>query len=325
MGRIDVHHHAILPEVTRLMQEHGAPFSIPWSEADALRVMADNDVDFALISNAVPGSFFTDAGRSASFHRAVNVTVAEWVAERRNRFGLITAVPMPHVDAALAEVAYSFDELNADGVLLVPHSGDEDYLGDPLYDPLLEELNRRAAVVLVHPMPLPGPALPQLPAVLADFLLDTTRGALNLILSGALDKYPNIQFILSHGGGFLPYAATRADLLSTAFLGEEVGLVKRNLKRFWYDTALTGASALPSLLSTVGPERVLFGTDFCAAPENAVREVVAALDEPRPQLDGPGREMVNRGNALQLFPNVAQQLGEEITCLRAASKSKLPV
>jgi len=305
MSRIDVHHHAILPEITRLMSELGAPFTIPWSAAETEQVMAENDIGHALISNAVPGNFFTDAGRSARFHRAVNLAVATYAAEHSERFGLISALPMPYVDAALAEVAYSFDELNADGVLLVPHA-DLSYLGDPLYDPLFEELNRRAAVVLVHPMALTGPPVPGVPYVLADFLLDTTRGALNLILSGALERYPDIKFILSHGGGFLPYAATRAELLSTAFFGVERGRVTRGMRRFWYDTALSGASALPSLLGTVGPERIVFGTDWCAAPAPVVRTVVDALD--RAELAGEDRERIDRGNALSLFPKVARRL-----------------
>src|SRR3954454_18977460 len=124
MGRIDIHHHAILPEIARLMRELGAPFTIPWSAADTARVMAENDVEYALISNAVPGDFFSDARRAAVFHRAVNEAVAAYVSDRRGRFGLISAVPMPYVDESLSEVAYSFDELNADGVLLVPHSGE---------------------------------------------------------------------------------------------------------------------------------------------------------------------------------------------------------
>jgi predicted TIM-barrel fold metal-dependent hydrolase len=298
------------------MSELGAPFTIPWSAAETDLVLAENDIDFAMISNAVPGGFFTDEARSAAFHRAVNEAVASYAADRRDRFGLISAVPMPYVDRALDEVAYSLDVLGADGILLVPHAG-EDYLGDPLYDPLFEELDRRAAVVLVHPMALPGPAARQVPYVLADFLLDTTRGALSLILSGALDRYPGIRFVLSHGGGFLPYAATRADLLSTAFFGVEPGLVAHSLHRFWYDTALTGPSALPSLLATVGPERVVFGTDWCAAPRTAVRTVSAGLD----RLEGPARGLIDRDNALRLFP----RLGTDITCLRDATKSRVPV
>ncbi|WP_067510096.1 amidohydrolase family protein [Actinoplanes sp. TFC3] len=322
MSRIDVHHHAILPEISRLMRELGAPFTIPWSASETDRVMAEHDIGVAIISNAVPGNFFTDARRSGTFHRAVNVAVAEYVALQPHRFGLMSALPMPYVELALEEIRYSYDVLGADGVLLVPHSG-ESYLGDPLYDPVFEELNRRSAVVLVHPQALPGAAAAQVPYVLADFLLDTTRGALSLILSGALDRYPDIRFVLSHGGGFLPYAATRADLLSSAFFGVEPGLVARSLDRFYYDTALTGASALPSLLSTVGPERVVFGTDWCAAPAGAVREVVAALDGPWPQLAGGGRELVERGNALRLFPRLAGKT--ETTCLRDATSSRLSV
>jgi predicted TIM-barrel fold metal-dependent hydrolase len=302
--RIDVHHHAILPEIARLMRAQGANFTFPWSLEQAWAVLDEHDIDAALVSNPVPGGFFTDAAAAARFNRAVNDAVAGFVAEHPDRFGLLAALPMPHVDAALAEVDYVFDELRADGVVLIAHAG-EAYLGDPVYDPLLAELNERRAVALVHPMTLHQGFAPGVPPVLADFLLDTTRAAINLILTGALDRYPDITFILAHGGGFLPYAASRVQALGTAFYGLDPGRVTDAVARFHYDVALTAPSGLPSLLAAVPPERILFGTDWCAASAEVVTAGVRALDETLAALPATNRAAINRGNALRLFPRLA--------------------
>jgi predicted TIM-barrel fold metal-dependent hydrolase len=301
--RIDVHHHAILPRIQELMRERGASFTLPWSLPETWQVMAANEIDFALVSNPIPGDFFDGAEVSARFHRAANDAVAEFVAEYPDRFGLLAALPMPYVDAALAELAYCLDELHADGVVLIPHAGD-DYIGDPLYQPLFEELDRRRAVVLVHPLTLPGARHGRVPTVLADFLLDTTRGAINLILTGALDRYPGITFILSHGGGFLPYAASRIQTLGTAFYDVDAGRVAEALGRFYFDLALTSPSGLPSLLESVPVDRILFGTDWSAAPAGVVAAGVAGLVAPRPGFTDEMRASIDRGNALRLFPGI---------------------
>jgi predicted TIM-barrel fold metal-dependent hydrolase len=305
--RIDVHHHAILPKIAELMREQGAPFTIPWSLDETVEVMATNEIDFAIVSNAIPGDFFDGAGQAARFNRRANEAVAELVAEHPDRFGLMAALPMPYVDEALAELEYAYTELHTDGVILVPHAGTS-YLGDPLYDPVFAELDRRRAAVLVHPMSLPGTAPVSVPYVLADFLLDTTRGAVSLIMSGALDRYPNISFILSHGGGFLPYAATRVEWLANAFFGVERDRVVRGLQRFYYDTALTSPSGLPSLLHTIDHSRILFGTDWCAAPAGAVANGVRSFDTDPLGISESTRARINRDNALALFPGVSQRL-----------------
>ncbi|GAA3428014.1 amidohydrolase family protein [Streptosporangium sandarakinum] len=304
--RIDVHHHAIPPKKAELMRRAGAPHVIPWSLAETLEVMEETSTEFALLSNAIP-DFSPGRDAAAALNRASNESTAELVADHPARFGLLAALPMPYVDAALAELEYAYDELHADGVVLVPHAGDA-YLGDAPYEPLFAELNRRRAVVLVHPMPLPGAGPVPVPSVLADFLLDTTRGALNLILSGALDRYPDISFILSHGGGFLPYAASRVELLGPPFFGADPERITAGLRRFHYDLALTGPSALPSLLETVSADRILFGTDWCAAPRAAVTECVRNLDSGRWCLPESSRALIDRDNALGLFPGVARRL-----------------
>jgi predicted TIM-barrel fold metal-dependent hydrolase len=305
-GRIDVHHHAILPRIQQLMRECGAPFTLPWSLAETWDVLHSNDIDFALVSNPIPGGFFADAAQAARFNRSANEAVAEFVANYPDRFGLLAALPMPHVDAALAEAEYAFDDLHADGVVLIAHAGDS-YLGDPCYDPLFAELNRRRAVVLVHPMTLPGgPAT--VPPVLVDFLLDTTRGAVNLILTGALDRYPGITFILAHGGGFLPYAASRVQSLGAAFYGLDGARVADALGRFYYDVALTAPSGLPSLLAAVPADRILFGTDWSAVPAGVVAAGARSLDAGLSGQAGSARHDIYRGNALSLFPTIGHRL-----------------
>jgi predicted TIM-barrel fold metal-dependent hydrolase len=303
MTRIDVHHHAILPRIAELMRQVGAPFKIPWTMESTERLLDECRIEHALISNPIPGDFFTAADTAARFNREANEAVAEFSAEHPGRFGLLAALPMPHVDAALAELAHAYDVLHADGVVLIPHSGGA-YLGDPLYEPLLEELDRRAAVVLVHPMALPGTTAVNVPYVLADFLLDTTRGGLSLILSGALDRYPRIRWVLSHGGGFLPYAIDRVSWLGPGFFGYDRQRITDGLGRLYYDTALTGPNSLPSLLAAVPAERIVFGSDWCAAPAEAVTASLRGLDAA--PLNAAQRRLIDRDNALRLFPRFSR-------------------
>ncbi|WFE29236.1 amidohydrolase family protein [Solwaraspora sp. WMMD791] len=302
-GRVDVHHHAILPAIAQLMREHGATFTLPWSLPQTWQVLADNRIDVALVSNPIPAGLFDSVEVAARFNRAANEAVAELVAAHPGRFGLLAALPMPYVDAALDEVAYAFDTLRADGVVLIAHAGDS-YLGAPIYDPLLAELNRRRAVVLVHPMTLPGGPVDGVPPVLADFLLDTTRAAISLIWTGALDRYPDISFVLAHGGGFLPYAASRVAALGEAFYDVPAAQVRSALGRFHYDLALTAPSGLPSLLAAVGPDRILYGTDWSAAPEPVVAAGGRAIDRQLAALDPAARAAIERDNALRLFPRL---------------------
>ncbi|KIA65453.1 amidohydrolase family protein [Nocardia vulneris] len=297
-GRIDVHHHAIVPRVAALMRRMGAPFKIPWTLAETFEVLAEQRIDYAVISNPIPVEYLPDAATAKFFCREANEAVAEFAAAHPGRFGLLAALPIPHIDAALAEIEYARETLGADGFVLIPHSG-SDYLGDALFEPVLAELDRRGAVVLVHPMMPPDSAGSSVPAVLADFLLDTTRGAIGLVLSEALDRYPNISFVLAHAGGFLPYAAFRVEALAHGFFGADPVRIREQLGRFYYDTALAGPSALPGLFATVPPDRILFGTDWCAAPHAAVTAAGRALEEQYARL--PGAAAAGERTARRLF------------------------
>jgi predicted TIM-barrel fold metal-dependent hydrolase len=175
------------------------------------------------------------------------------------------------------------------------------YLGRPEDEPLLAELDRRRAVVLVHPSGLPGPSVRGVPPFAADFLLDTTRAAYRLVQGGAVRRFPNLRIVLAHAGGFLPYASHRlmAALLNEG--GRSPGDVLEDLRSFYFDTALSASpTALPSLLAFAKPGHVLFGSDWPFAPQAAVAYFTAQLDA-YAALDADGHAAIDRHDAAHLF------------------------
>jgi 6-methylsalicylate decarboxylase len=311
-GRIDTHHHALSAGIIELMRERGLPTPAQqWRLNDTLDMMDANKIEASVVSNVIPCDVLGDATLAHRLARQVNEAAAEVVNTHPNRFGFFAILPLPHVDLALAEAAYALDKLGADGVALLPHGGDH-YLGAPLFDPLFEELNRRRAVVLVHPLDLPQGSAPGVPSVFADYLLDTTRAAINLITSGTLTRYPDVSIILSHAGGFLPYAATRIEIVADALGNVDQATVWEGVRRFYYDLALSVPSALPSLLAAADPSRILYGTDWSGVPASVVEHATRAFDVAA-VLDEPTRQAINRDNALGLLPGLASRLGARPT------------
>ena len=210
--RIDTHAH-IVPDfyrdwlATKGIDAGGLPVPF-WSVEAALDIMGKTGVETAILSVSTPGVEPGDVNETRAMARRLNVYSAAIVAAHPGRFGFFATLTLPDVEGALAEAAYAFDSLKADGVVLHAHAKGI-YLGDPAFDPLMEELNRRKAVIFVHPSELPGGAVPGIPAYVADFLLDSVRAAVNLTTKGVMNRCPDIKVILSHAGGFLPYAATR--------------------------------------------------------------------------------------------------------------------
>jgi predicted TIM-barrel fold metal-dependent hydrolase len=165
-----------------------------------------------------------------------NEAAAECVKDHPNRFGLFATLTLPDVDGALQAASYAFDELSADGIVLLANSRGN-YLGNPGFDPLMAELDRRGAIVFVHPTELPGPAAPGIPPFAADFLLDTTRAAFHLVRNDVPSRYPDIKFILAHAGGFVPYAAHRLALTIAEATRRDLPQVLDAFRSFYFDTA----------------------------------------------------------------------------------------
>jgi 6-methylsalicylate decarboxylase len=307
MSRIDAHHHMIPPDYRNALQKAGIADAggraLPeWSAEASLQTMSELDVSAAILSVSAPATtFLSDPADAAALSRHVNDFSADLVAAHRDRFGFFATVPMPHIEDAAAETVRALDDLGADGVvLLANHAGT--YLGEEGQDDLFAALDARSAVVFVHPAELPGPTVPGIPPWATDFLLDTTRAAFLLVRNGIRHRYPHIRFILSHAGGFVPYASHRMALAITADTGRSPADALDEFSSFYFDTALScSAAALPTLLAFAKPGHVTFGSDFPFAPPAASKLFAAGL-ETYPGLDAESRGAVDRTNALALFP-----------------------
>ncbi|WP_433677919.1 amidohydrolase family protein [Nocardia sp. CA-119907] len=310
-ARIDVHQHLVPRDYADWLRTKGvvAPGGreLPdWSPDSALALMDRYSIATAILSLSTPGTHLGDDVEAQMWARRVNEAGADLVRDHPDRFGLFATVPLPDVAGSVQEIAHAYDELNADGVVLLANAHGR-YLGDAAFDPVMAELDRRAAVVLVHPSELPGPAVAGIPPFAADFLLDTTRAATNLVLHGVPRRYPNIRFILSHAGGFVPYASHRIAAAIMAETGRNALEILEDLSGFYFDTALSGSpAALPSLLAFARPGHVLFGSDWPFAPELGVAYFTGQFDA-YPGLDDTGRAAINRENALELFPRLAKE------------------
>ncbi|MEW2502671.1 MULTISPECIES: amidohydrolase family protein [unclassified Amycolatopsis] len=309
-ARIDVHQHVVPPLWAEALAERGLDsggWAIPgWSAGDAVAMMDRQGIATGILSVTAPGTHFGDDAEARTLSRAVNEYCAELVKDRPDRFGHFAGVPLPDVDGAVAEAVHALDTLRADGVILMSNVEGR-YLGDPDFAPLWEELDRRSAVVFVHPAQPPMPLLAGTPAPLADYVFDTTRAALDLVLTGTLGRFPDVRVILSHGGGFLPYAAYRFSGLTSTVVDttRDADDVIRELKRFYFDTALSASpSALPALLEFAEPGHVLYGSDWPFAPEQAGAYYNRYLEQYPRFAEGEGAA-IDRGNAEVLFPRLA--------------------
>ena len=300
-SRIDTHQHIAPPAYAKWIEEKGVNAGgkgIPkWSVEDALSIMDTNRIDRAILSVSTPGVHLGEDMEARFMAREVNEYAATVVGSHPDRFGFFATVPLPDIDGTLSEVAYAYDALHADGVVLLSNANGK-YLGDPAFDPVMEELNRRKAVVFIHPTALPAPELPGIPPYVADFLLETCRAAINIAKSGALERYPDLKIILSHGGGFIPYASARIALACSPN-GQPGNGIDR-LRRFYYDTALTSSPySLPSLLAFADPTHIVFGSDWPFAPKDRATGFTEALDIF--PLNDNQRAAINRINAEAMF------------------------
>jgi predicted TIM-barrel fold metal-dependent hydrolase len=225
------------------------------------------------------------------------------MSDHPKRFGLFSAIPLPDLDGSLKEIEYGLDTLKADGIGIYTNDNHSRWPGDPYFNPIWQELNRRKSIVYIHP--LAPPCCRELndgvPTAMNEFDFDTTRAATSLLAGGVLHKYPEIRFIIPHSGGTMPVLAGRIkdrypnDPKHAEYIP---GGVYAELQKFYFDIAHASfPMPLAALLKFAPTTRILFGTDFSPEPiEYTVNEL------PKSGLSAALMRAIERENAERLFP-----------------------
>ena len=303
--RIDIHHHFAPP--AWVAEVKGRPLlqvaNTTWTPAKSIDDMDQGGVAAAMVSVTNPGLWFGDQAATSRVVRACNDYGARLVQDHPTRFGLFAAMPLPGVEATLQEIAYAYDTLKVDGVGLFTSYGDM-WLGNPAFRPVMEELNRRKAVVHVHPTAANccrnldyGAAPGSL-----EYGTDTTRAIIGVVFSGDAARFPDIRFIWSHAGGSAPFLAGRIDGASRNAKDRMPNGFIAEAKKFSYDTA--GASnrgALASLLELVNASQILFGTDF--PPGGSSQDIARQLAQVG-LFDQNAMRAIDYENAVRLLPRL---------------------
>ena len=270
---VDVHTHIITPEYLEVLKAHGAEleetFPLPkWDIGRHIAFMDSMGIRTAVLTMPAPQPYYGDAEESARCIRQVNEMSARVKQQYPGRFRFCAALPLPDVDAAIREAVYALDTLGADGVKLATNSRGQ-YLGDEALDPLMEVLNERHAVIIIHPhrpTPYPEEIIATSPLAMYEYPAETTRAVVNMLARNVLVRYPNLKVVVPHCGSFLPLALPRLKSILPAMVKQGYKQPidwEGNLSRLYFDLAGNPAiEVLRTLLTITTPDRILYGSDY---------------------------------------------------------------
>ena len=302
--RIDIHHHLFSPAyVAELAKANQAPPIVKnWTVARTLDDMDKAGVATSILSVTTPQVSFTDAANASRIARESNEWVAKLARDNPGRFGSFAMLPMQDADSALRELEYALDVLKADGIGLLTSYGTK-WLGHASFAPVMNEINRRKAILYTHPTAADccRNLQPEVPPTVVEFGTDTTRTIVDIVFSGTAARCPDINFIFSHAGGTLPFLTER--LLKMPVLDPKLAArvphgVLHELQRFYYDTAWSAhPGALASLTKLVSVSQILLGSDY--PYRTGADNIKGLLDYGFSEAD---LKAITRGNALRLLP-----------------------
>ncbi|KAJ5633198.1 Amidohydrolase 2 [Penicillium lividum] len=320
--RIDVHSH-VVPEIWRdALISAGYPvkngtlytdgFPVPdWTLESHISTMDTLGVNFSALSVSAPGVFFLkEAQKAKKLARSVNLLLHSYTKIHPTRLGALCLLPLPFVDEAVEELKFCLDTLKFIGVGLYTNA-DGTYLGDSALDPVFAAMNERNASAFVHPA---SPSCTSValghPIPMTEYPFDTVRAIENLLLTGQRSRFSDLKLIFAHGGGAIPYLATRiAGMASLSWLTDlSAASSMEQLAGYYYDTASsTSAIQLTALKSFVGADQIVTGTDYPYVPLVQAEPAVAAIQDNGDFTDKEMRQIKHR-NALTVFPLIADAL-----------------
>ncbi|KAG2164238.1 hypothetical protein JADG_003977 [Aureobasidium aubasidani] len=298
--KIDTHHHFVPDFYAQAVESAGGdPSGWPtpkWSPAASESIMEQLGVKTTILSLTAPGACMLEGQKSFDLARRCNEYCSELRDKSSRKWGFFAALPsLLNTEAALAEIAYALDVLHADGVTLFTRYGTGNtYLGHADIEPIWKELDRRQAVVFVHPThPVDTTKVNEsMPQPLIDYPHETTRTATDMIIAGTRRKYPGCKVILSHAGGALPYLIER--ISNGSKHGQQA---MADFKSFYYDLALSSSPSVLQLLLTM--------SDFPYAPPLSIEAFAEKLENF--EMDSKLKSKIKYGNALALLPRLAEK------------------
>jgi predicted TIM-barrel fold metal-dependent hydrolase len=266
--RIDVHHHIAPPDYVSRVPVTLTPVVRSWSTERSLEDMDRAGVSRSVVTVTTPGFWFGDLEQTRRLVRASNEYAAGLAQRQPDRFGFFVMLPLPDVEASLREIGHGLDTLKGEGIALFTNYRDK-WIGDPAFDAVFAELDRRKAVVHVHP-DVPdccrNIGAPHFGNAMIEYGTDTSRAIGHIVFSGTAHRYPGIRFIWSHAGGTMPFLIerfTREPQANPALKAAVPNGVLHELKSFLYDTAQAShAGAMSSLTRLVPVSQIVFGSDF---------------------------------------------------------------
>lgn len=252
-----------------------------WTAEAHVELMDQCGIGKSYLSMSSPGVHFGDDAAARALARQVNDVGAEAKAAHPDRFGLFASLPMPDVDGALHELTRAFDDLDADGVVVMSNANGT-YFGSLASRPILEELDRRNAVVFLHPTSPPGYQLVDQgwPRPMIEFFFDTARAVVSYVANGFIDEFSDIKLIIPHMGGVIPLLATRVETFLQGGGRAQSRTMHELLGDCYFDLASDiGPEHIDALNSIAKPDKILFGSDYCWTRPEPTRLRLDVIDK----------------------------------------------
>lgn len=307
---IDVHHHISPRAYVDAVGAENLVNSYPasrkaayeWTPEVSLEDM-DRGGTATAITSVWNGTHIARTANPRKLARECNEFAANMVRDYPGRFGMFAAIPLPDVEGSLLEIEYALDVLKADGVHMMTSYSDQ-WLGDPLYAPVFDELNRRKAVLYTHPVvaEMTRNVISDVPDTLIEIGTDTTRAIAGVLFSGTAARCPDLRIIWSHAGGTLLPVIERFIRLAQRpqFAARLPKGILHELTRFYYDVAQVAHPVPMAALREMVPlSQILFGTDYAFRSAAEINEGLAQCGLAARQL-----RAIRRDNALPLFPRL---------------------
>lgn len=265
LERIDMHSHYFPDKYYHLLNKYDIThpdnvFVPKWNLKDHLSKMEKANIIYTALSITSPFFNFVDSSELAQAVRECNEEGSKIAEENPDKIGILASLPLPDIQASIDEIEYCTKKLNVKGFALPTHASGV-YMGNPALDPVMKALDDVGALVTLHPT---SPALvienvnETLPIPLFEFYVDTTRAMLNMVYRKVFDKFPNIRFVMPHGGGCFTTMVERLSSGAGAALD-----IRGNMKKMYFDLAGSPLPIhLPMLLEIVGAEKLVYGVDF---------------------------------------------------------------